>query len=138
MHLEYLQLYRRRPGLAPCQRPRCSKRSTGTHWQSSSWCVSVSPILAAGMLTYRGGTTGERSDWHGEFVDADNVCLARTRDVCVGRVFFLYVCFRVGCARTKRSEAVKRTGRKNGLWAGASPIRKDDMTLRMTRICIHS
>jgi hypothetical protein len=76
------------------------------------------------MLTYGGGTTGERSDWHGESVYADDVCLGRTRDVCVGRVFFLCVCFRVGCARTKSLEAVKRAGGKNGLWAGASPIRK--------------
>jgi hypothetical protein len=84
----------------------------------------VSPILAAGMLTYGGDTTGERSDWHGESVDADDIYLGRTCDVSVGRVFLIRVCFRVGCARTASLEAVKQTGGKNGLQAGASPFRR--------------
>jgi len=74
---------------------------------------------------YGGGAAGERSDWHSEPVDADDVCPGRTCDVCVGRVCLLRECFRVGSARTTSLEAVvKRTGGKNGLQAGANPFKK--------------
>ena len=78
---------------------------------------------------YGGGTVGERSDWHGEPVYADDVRLGRTCDVCVGRVCLRREWFRMGRARTTSLEAVKRTGGNNGLQAGASPI---NTALRMT------
>jgi len=87
--------------------------------------VRFGPILAACMLIYVGcscrlgrPTAGERSDWGGEPVDADDVCIRYPSYVCVGRV-------RVGCARTTGAEAVKRTRDEDGIrWPGGSPNKR--------------
>ena len=86
--------------------------------------VRFGPILAACMLIYVGcscrlarATAGERSDWGGEPVDADDVCTRYPCYVCVGRV-------RVGCARTTGAEAVKRTCDEDGILDGGSPNKR--------------
>jgi len=76
--------------------------------------VRFGPILAACMLIYVGcscrlgwATAGERSDWGGEPVDADDVCIRYPCYVCVGCVRVQRECVRMGCAKTTGVEVVK-------------------------------
>ena len=71
-----------------------------------------------------GGTAGEHSDWRGEPVDADNVCLGHLCDVCIGRICIQGECVRVGCVRTTGVEVVKQTSGKGGLRLCASTTKR--------------
>lgn len=53
------------------------------------------------------GIAGERSDWRGEPVDEDDVCIRYPCYECVGRVRARRECVRVGGARTTGVEVVK-------------------------------
>ena len=93
--------------------------------------VRFRPILAARMLMYVGcsrrlgrGIAGERSDWRGELVDVDDVCIRYPCYMCVGRVRVRRECVRVGCARTTGVEVVKRTGDKDGILDSVIPNKR--------------
>jgi hypothetical protein len=64
------------------------------------------------------GTAGERSDWRGEPVDADDVCIRYPCNVCVGCVRVWRERVRVGYARPAGVEVVKRTGGDDGILDG--------------------